>query len=107
MHATTKIMAADKILAAKRADAGAEQPSRGATACQAVSALACPAEAGRRRKRDTRTRHGTGIDERICRTRQRRLVRLGYRLYGLTKDEITLVESASAEATARREESGR
>jgi len=72
----------------------AKQLSRGATACQAVSALACPAEDGRRRKRDTRKRHGVKIDERVCRTRQRRLVRLGYRLYGLTAAEIKLVEES-------------
>jgi len=50
--------------AAKRADAAAEQPSRGATACQAVSAL----------ERE--------IDERV------------YRLYGLTADEIKLVDES-------------
>jgi hypothetical protein len=50
------------ILAAKRADAAAEQPSRGATACQAVSAW----------ERE--------IDERV------------YRLYGLTAEEIKMVE---------------
>jgi len=53
------------VLAAKRTDAGAEQPSRGATACQAVSAL----------ERE--------IDERV------------YRLYGLTREEVKLVEESA------------
>jgi hypothetical protein len=52
----------ERILAAKRADAAAEQPSRSATACQAVSAW----------ERE--------IDERV------------YRLYGLTAEEIKMVE---------------
>jgi hypothetical protein len=60
----------ERILAAKRA----EQPSRGATACQAAAAEVSAWE--------------REIDERV------------YRLYGLTAAEIKVVESASAKATA-------
>jgi hypothetical protein len=56
----------ERILAAKRA----EQPSRGATACQAAAAEVTAWE--------------REIDERV------------YRLYGLTAEEIKLVEGAGS-----------
>jgi hypothetical protein len=74
----------ERILAAKRVDAAAEQPSRGATACQAVSAWACPAEARRRRKREIG-------DPPSLNNKLRRAQRV-YRLYGLTAAEIKIVE---------------
>ncbi|MDW8309798.1 MAG: hypothetical protein RMK20_10535 [Verrucomicrobiales bacterium] len=63
----------DKILAAKRADAAAD-----------VTVL------GRNHRRG-----GTGIDQHVCRTQQRRLAALGYRLYGLTPEEIKIVEEGT------------
>jgi hypothetical protein len=69
----------DRVWAAKRADAAAEQPSRGAAA-----AWACPAEARRRRKRE--------IDDPPSLHDELRRARRVYRLYGLTPAEIKIVE---------------